>query len=199
MDTSEQDVKMRLLQAAKKLFANQGFDGTTIRQICEEAGANIALVSYHFGGKDKIFQAIFETFYPDSQIQEFAKQSLQPIDGLRLIIQEVTYYRIKEPDIIRMLQYEIVLNTPRIDIIRRHAFPLWKILRDLLDEGRKQRLFHFRSLDHAFLSTLGTILFHKKTEYFSALMTEQPQTTEQLIEDLTDYVFGALHYQEEQV
>lgn len=199
IETSEQDVKMRLLKAAKKLFANQGFDGTSIRQICEEADANVALISYHFGGKDKIFQAIFETFYPNTQIEDLVQQPLQPVEGIRLLIQEVTYFRLKEPDLIRMLQYEILLNTPRIEIIHKHAFPVWKVLRDVLEKGRRQGIFHFESLDHTFLSTLGAILFHKKTEYFAPLLTEQPQTPERLIEDLTDYILGALRYTEHEL
>ncbi|MFC4768110.1 TetR family transcriptional regulator [Effusibacillus consociatus] len=64
MQDQQQDVKMRILLAAKKLFAKQGFDGTSVRQICEEAGANVALVSYHFGGKENVFHALFDTFFP---------------------------------------------------------------------------------------------------------------------------------------
>lgn len=54
------DSKLRILQSAKSLFASHGFDRTTVRQICEDADVNIALVSYHFGGKEKVFQALFE-------------------------------------------------------------------------------------------------------------------------------------------
>lgn len=35
--------------AAKSFFARHGFEGTSLRKICEEAGANISLVSFHFG------------------------------------------------------------------------------------------------------------------------------------------------------
>ena len=55
-------MKIRILLAAKKLFAKQGFDGTSVRQICEEAGANVALVSYYFGGKEKVFYGCSKIF-----------------------------------------------------------------------------------------------------------------------------------------
>lgn len=63
MKAADIDVKMRILLAAKKLFAAQGFDRTSVRQICEEAGANVALISYYFGGKDNLFFALFEAFF----------------------------------------------------------------------------------------------------------------------------------------
>lgn len=63
MAAAESEMKMRILLAAKKLFAKQGFDGTSVRQICEEAGANVALVSYYFGGKENVFRALFENFF----------------------------------------------------------------------------------------------------------------------------------------
>ena len=55
MAEQELDMKMKILLAAKKLFAKHGYDATSVRQICEEAGANVALVSYYFGGKESVF------------------------------------------------------------------------------------------------------------------------------------------------
>jgi AcrR family transcriptional regulator len=53
--------KARLLEAAGEEFAEKGFDGATVRSICNRAGANIAAVNYHFGDKEQLYlQAIFE-------------------------------------------------------------------------------------------------------------------------------------------
>jgi len=46
----------RLLEAAVELFARKGFRGTTVAEICRAAGANIASVNYHFGGKENLYQ-----------------------------------------------------------------------------------------------------------------------------------------------
>ena len=45
----------RLLQAAGEVFAECGLRGTTIEMICRKAGANIAAVNYHFGGKENLY------------------------------------------------------------------------------------------------------------------------------------------------
>ncbi len=53
--------KARLIEAAGEEFAAHGFDGATVRDICERAGANLAAINYHFGGKEALYvQAVME-------------------------------------------------------------------------------------------------------------------------------------------
>jgi AcrR family transcriptional regulator len=49
----------RLLQAGLRLFAEQGYAKTSIRQIALAAGANVAAVSYYFGNKEGLYRAVF--------------------------------------------------------------------------------------------------------------------------------------------
>src|SRR6476661_1934963 len=51
--------QLQIISAAEKLFARNGFDGTSVRDIAEEAGVNIAMISYYFGSKEKLMQALF--------------------------------------------------------------------------------------------------------------------------------------------
>lgn len=50
----------RILDAAEQLFARRGFYGVSLRDITREAGVDVALVGYHFGGKRELFTAVFE-------------------------------------------------------------------------------------------------------------------------------------------
>ncbi|HUO95303.1 MAG TPA: TetR family transcriptional regulator [Steroidobacteraceae bacterium] len=52
--------KERLLDAAERLFAQRGYHGVSIRDITEAAGADVALVNYHFGGKRALLTRVFE-------------------------------------------------------------------------------------------------------------------------------------------
>ncbi len=54
------DAHDRLLNAAEKLFCQQGYDGTSVRDLTAAADCNIAAVNYHFGGKDKLYIAMFQ-------------------------------------------------------------------------------------------------------------------------------------------
>src|ERR1700748_619927 len=52
------DTKTRILDAAEKLFGENGFDGTSLRDITAEADVNLAAVNYHFQSKDSLIDAV---------------------------------------------------------------------------------------------------------------------------------------------
>jgi AcrR family transcriptional regulator len=54
------DTRERLLDVAESLFSDQGYEATSGRQITIQAGANIASIHYHFGGKRELLQAVLE-------------------------------------------------------------------------------------------------------------------------------------------
>jgi AcrR family transcriptional regulator len=56
---SEQNASHGILDAAERVFALHGFEGASMRQIATEAGVAQALLHYHFGTKEKLFQAMF--------------------------------------------------------------------------------------------------------------------------------------------
>jgi len=56
----ENNSKERILFAAVKLFAQKGFDAASTREICKEAGVNLCMISYYFGGKQELYNAIID-------------------------------------------------------------------------------------------------------------------------------------------
>src|SRR3989337_1138176 len=50
--TASEQTRTRLLEAAREVFSQHGFQGATVREICRRAEANGAAVNYHFGSKD---------------------------------------------------------------------------------------------------------------------------------------------------
>lgn len=57
--SSTQSTKQRILGAAEELFARQGFDGASLRQLTAAAGVNLAAVNYHFGSKENLIEEVF--------------------------------------------------------------------------------------------------------------------------------------------
>jgi len=53
--------KDKLLMAGLELFAINGFDGTSTRQICEKAGVNISSIPYYFNNKEGLYKSVIET------------------------------------------------------------------------------------------------------------------------------------------
>ncbi|WP_042491990.1 TetR/AcrR family transcriptional regulator [Aequorivita sublithincola] len=67
MDWNEKQIQ--ILEVAEKLFAENGFDGTSVRQISKEADVNVAMISYYFGSKEKMLEALLDYRLADFKIQ----------------------------------------------------------------------------------------------------------------------------------
>jgi AcrR family transcriptional regulator len=67
----EPDTKTKLLQAAEVIMAQRGISGTSLREITDAAGVNVALVKYHFGSREKLVEGVL-------------KRHLDPINARRL-------------------------------------------------------------------------------------------------------------------
>lgn len=76
MDRS--NTKQRLLDVAEKLFADSGYHCTSLRKITAEAGVNLASVSYHFGSKEALVEAIFER-----RLQPLNEERLERLEAVR--------------------------------------------------------------------------------------------------------------------
>ena len=56
MSSNDLDTKRdRIVDVAGELFAERGFEATTVRDICQAADANIAAVNYYFGDKQRLY------------------------------------------------------------------------------------------------------------------------------------------------
>ena len=66
--------KQRILNSATKLFAQKGYDGVGIREICKEANANICMISYFWGGKQELYKGIVDNLIEKQT--EYAKSFL---------------------------------------------------------------------------------------------------------------------------
>ena len=64
--------KERILDAAERLFAERGFDRSSLRAITSEAGVNLAAVNYHFGTKDELVHAVFARRLAPLNLQRLA-------------------------------------------------------------------------------------------------------------------------------
>lgn len=55
--SSSEGTRRDLVESALRLFGENGFDGTSTREIAKAAGANIGSIAYHFGGKERLYLA----------------------------------------------------------------------------------------------------------------------------------------------
>jgi len=56
----KQDTRETILNAAREVFAEEGYDKASIRRIAADAGVDPALVHHYFGTKEQLFQAVIQ-------------------------------------------------------------------------------------------------------------------------------------------
>ena len=91
----DENSKQKILNSATKLFAHKGFDAVSVREICKEAEVNLCMISYYFGGKKELYNAIIEDLV-EKQTQ-YAKTFLD------LSIEPKTLSKQKQIDLLFMI------------------------------------------------------------------------------------------------
>src|SRR3954466_559922 len=89
MNYSEKQIQ--IITTAERLFSTKGFDGTTVRDIADEAGVNLAMISYYFGSKEKLMEALFEQRAGNikMRVESLLKDdSLTPFQKIGLLVDE---------------------------------------------------------------------------------------------------------------
>lgn len=102
---TQPDTKVRLLDAAERLFASEGFQGVSLRQLTAEAQANLAAVNYHFGSKEALLVAVFERrLLPLNELRSCNLQQLRQGTGrpaarevLRAFVEPTLCFRDRDP------------------------------------------------------------------------------------------------------
>ncbi len=56
--------RQQIIAASHRLFLEQGFHGTTMRQIAKESGMALGSLYTHFPGKDELFKVVFDSYNP---------------------------------------------------------------------------------------------------------------------------------------
>ena len=58
MQAQKKATKTRIIEVTERLVAERGFESVSLRDITNSAKVNVAAVNYHFGSKDKLFEAV---------------------------------------------------------------------------------------------------------------------------------------------
>jgi len=137
-ESDGEDTRRRLLLAARKLLAQKGFEGTSIRAVTEEAGANLGAVTYHFESKEKLYHAVLEEVLGPMRDQAQMLKSLpfSPLQRLEFFIRGMFQHLSENPDMPRFMVQEIVLGSepapPILDTVRTVA----PVLVGIIQEGQ---------------------------------------------------------------
>jgi AcrR family transcriptional regulator len=121
------DPRERLIEAARLLFAAEGFDATSVRDITARAHANLGAITYHFGTKEALYHAVIERFAVPiaDRIAAISKETGPPLDRLGTAVRAFLDHIWRHPEMPRLILREMASDRPLPEpvgrVIRRNV------------------------------------------------------------------------------
>jgi AcrR family transcriptional regulator len=78
--TGDSSARERILKTAEQIFAEMGFEGTSLRQVAVNSDVPVALVSYHFKNKLGLYREVFRARDPNTNAQRLAGLALAEME-----------------------------------------------------------------------------------------------------------------------
>lgn len=141
---TDTDTSAAISRAALQRFAAQGFEATSLREIAGDAGVDVALISYRFGGKlglwkDIVSQAgadLSEALEEALDQSEAASAQQRPDHSARAFLA----YLLERPEIPRLLLRDITIDSDRSQwLLETLSLPLHRHFIDLAQAAAKER------------------------------------------------------------
>jgi AcrR family transcriptional regulator len=199
---SDAETTERLLAAAGEVFAEIGFRGATLREICRRGRANIAAVNYYFRDKQQLYAAVLDRAVVAAG-EGMALLAPAPADPpeekLRHLIHGFFKNLLGEDrpvQLLRLMAHEAVEPTPALDmVVEKIVRPVTQILDAVLAEllGTAADAVLVRDCRGSVLSLCGdyyhSAAFIRRVDH---LDVHEPSTIEHLAEHVFRFSLGAI-------
>lgn len=176
------DKQIHILQVAERLFAENGFEGTSIRMISKEAAINIAMVSYYFGSKERLLEKLilYRTSDLKLKLENVLKTDASPIIKIENYVNLYIEKMDCNKNLYQILHSEVASPKRTIDL---KAFSEVKknnleTLKTIIELGQNQNVFK-KNINVALITPtiLGTFFhFHSNKTYFKNLLNLKTET-----------------------
>jgi AcrR family transcriptional regulator len=147
--------QLQLIEVAEHLFSVRGFDGTSVRDIAEEAGINTAMISYYFGSKEKLMEAIFELRSANirMKVENLLKNdSIAPLDKMFSLVDDYIEKILQSQQFHKIMICEQIVNKNPVivDLVNNLKKKNLTIISELIKDGQKKGAFK-KNIDVAML------------------------------------------------
>lgn len=174
MEFNEKQIE--ILQVAEQLFAEEGFDGTSVREIAKIANINVAMISYYFGSKEKLLEALVLYRISDMglQLESLFQEDISPIQKIDKLIEFYIQRINKNRCMYQILHFEISTKKREINL---EAFTNVKkanikVLEKIIKEGQEKGMFQ-KDINVPLIPTIiigSFIQFHMNKTYYQDLL-----------------------------
>jgi AcrR family transcriptional regulator len=161
MDYNEK--QLQIMEAAEQLFSQKGFDGTSVRDIAETANVNLAMISYYFGSKEKLMEALFKHKGDHFRVQLenlIQDEKLSSIQKVEKFIDDFIERILKKQHFHKIMVREQVSdsNSAIVQRIYQLKEANMALIRQLIQQGQKKGDFN-KNIDVVLLmmTLVGTV------------------------------------------
>lgn len=187
-----------ILTAARRLFAQRGFEGATVRSITAEAGANLGAVTYHFGSKDALHQAVLDQALTPLRVRlaETASGPGAPLDQIEAVLRAMFAHLAEHPDLPRLMLQQLATGDRLPGIVRQTMQANIGLIAGLIRKGQDQGSIRTGDPQHMALSVGGQPVFlallRNALQQAVALDQDDPATHQQLVDSVVRFVRAGL-------
>ncbi len=106
------DTKEKILEVARVMFAEKGFEGTSVRDIAKVAEVNVASVNYHFTSKENLFNEILIKGHNECAqgIRDFVNEKDHSLEELMVYV--FRYFLERSPDLVSIFKMMMSFKDP---------------------------------------------------------------------------------------
>lgn len=197
------DAKEKILQAATKVFAEQGFGGARIDQIAASAGVNKAALYYHVGDKETLYVTIMSRVVDEmlESLQAVLDDDRGPAENFRSAIRAIARRATDDPCFAPLMLHEIasggtVLPGEIVHKFSRVFSTVGAILREGVSTGVFRKvdpvLTHMMAAGGLLFLTAGTPLRERIRAELDGEGAEQEKSSEQLADQVSAMLLDGL-------
>lgn len=185
MDTREQ-----IKEAARELFAKQGYDGVSVRDIIQKAKVNLGAITYHFGSKEDLYCELIvemgETLLGGlERLKSMETTSSKKLEVYIRIFMELV---LLNPTQARMMSREMGMGGKRfMEIMGPFARVNFNTLRNILDGGMKKKEFKKMDKELTAISILALCVHFINVQPIILQMTGKTEYDDKFIETVINH------------
>jgi len=131
------DTRADLIAAGRRLFSARGFDGTSVRALTKAASANLGSVTYHFGSKYALYEAVLENGLGPlaERVEEAGAESGTALDRILKVVGTYFDHLGAHPELPRLLLQQVAAGKPPPEVVVRTIGRIKSVLVGLQSEG----------------------------------------------------------------
>lgn len=160
--------KARIAQVARREFARQGFDATSIRQIVAEARVTKPVLYYYFKNKRDLFLSLLEEAAAPlcDEVERIASGDGTPRDRMVEIIAAVLRFVEKRPDEFRLLHRAVERREREVQVLAQKYFRRnFQAISGVLQEGVDRGDFRSLNVPQATFSVIAILIYFLTREH----------------------------------